>query len=327
MNKPGKSTNICARVDNYRAGPEVASYPIGIPGHLRKNYGIHRAGSRDDCGHRRLQEVCVQSLMPPEAMVTQWPVSGKSISGASANGPTCYDVPQPESTPETLMRRADRLFQIILLLGGKKVVTAQHLAAELQVSERTVYRDIRDLTLSGVPIEGEAGVGYVLRRGFQVPPLMFSTDELRALVLGTRMVEGFTDEVLRAAARQALAKIGAVLPDALKEDLDNTSLLVPDFHVPKKIREYVGIIRPAIDAHRKIQFAYVRADGTFSDRIVRPLALTFWGSQWTLAAWCEMREDFRTFRLDRMKGPAVLATTFDQENGRGINDYLARMLD
>lgn len=225
------------------------------------------------------------------------------------------------------MRRADRLFQLILLLGRKRVVTAQRLAAELGVSERTVYRDVRDLTLSGVPIEGEAGVGYVLRRGFQVPPLMFTAEELRALVLGARMVQGFSDPALQEAVANALVKIEAVLPDALKGDLDDRRLMVPDCHVPPSLRKLLGLLRAAIDERRKLRFAYTRRDGERSFRVVRPLALAFWGPQWTLAAWCELREDFRTFRLDRISALTVETEVFADERGRTVEDYLRSVGD
>jgi predicted DNA-binding transcriptional regulator YafY len=132
------------------------------------------------------------------------------------------------------MRRADRLFQLIQLLRRRDVATAAWLAVELEVSERTVYRDVRDLVLSGVPIEGEAGVGYILRRGFDLPPLMFTEAELEAMVLGARVVTSWGDAGLARGARDALARVESVLPDRLKQKLEKTPLFAPSFHVPPR---------------------------------------------------------------------------------------------
>ena len=134
------------------------------------------------------------------------------------------------------MRRADRLFQVIQLLRRRHVLTAAAIAEELEVSERTVYRDIADLVRSGVPIAGEAGVGYTLRRGFDLPPLMFTEEEIEALVLGTRVVSSWADEGLAKAAESALARIEAALPDRLKARLIGSRLFAPGFHVPQAIR-------------------------------------------------------------------------------------------
>ncbi len=198
------------------------------------------------------------------------------------------------------MRRADRLFQIVLLLGRRRAVTARELAQALGVSERTIYRDIADLSLSGVPVEGEAGVGYLMRGGFQLPPLMFDAEELAALALGSRMVKGWADPDLGRAAERALLKIEAVLPPPLKARMEREALLVPDFHVPPAMVAPLGLLRRAIADSRKVAFAYTRADGQASQRVVRPLGLFFWGETWTLGAWCELRGEYRSFRLDRM---------------------------
>ena len=208
------------------------------------------------------------------------------------------------------MRRADRLFQIVLLLGRRRAVTARELAEALQVSERTIYRDIADLSLSGVPVDGEAGVGYLMRGGFQLPPLMFDADELAALALGSRMVQGWSDPELGRAAERALLKIEAVLPPALKQRMDEQALLVPDFHVPPQMIAPLGLLRRAIGEAHKVAFAYTRADGEVSQRTVWPLGLFFWGETWTLGAWCELRGEYRSFRLDRMLNLAVLGTQF-----------------
>jgi predicted DNA-binding transcriptional regulator YafY len=221
------------------------------------------------------------------------------------------------------MRRADRLFQIVLLLGRRRAVTARELAEQLQVSERTIYRDIADLSLSGVPVAGEAGVGYLMRGGFQLPPLMFDAEELAALALGSRMVQGWSDPELGRAAERALLKIEAVLPLGLKNELDRQALLVPDFHVPPAMVAPLSQLRRAIREAHKVRFDYTRADGAASQRTVRPVGLFFWGEAWTLAAWCELRDDFRTFRLDRMRALESLDETFEAVGL--LEDYIRKV--
>ena len=218
------------------------------------------------------------------------------------------------------MRRADRLFQIVLLLDRGRAVTARELAEALQVSERTIYRDVADLSRSGVPISGEAGVGYLMRPGYRLPPLMFDPDELAALALGSRMVQSWADPALGRAAERALLRIESVLPKALRHDPARDALLVPGFHVPAAMRTPMTELREAIAAHRKLRLAYTRADGAASERIVHPVGLVFWGETWTLGAWCELRGDFRSFRLDRIAALAPLDAHFD---GNGL---LARYL-
>src|SRR5215470_1747793 len=207
------------------------------------------------------------------------------------------------------MRRADRLFQIVLHLRRRRVATARDLARALEVSERTIYRDVQDLSACGLPIESAAGVGYRLRRGFDLPPLMFDREELQALRLGARMVRSWADAELSEAAANALRKIEAVLPEGI--DDPGEALYAPS------IRRYpvrlVGLLRRAVTEHRKTRFAYQREDGETSSRTVRPLGLFYWGAVWTLVAWCEMRNDFRSFRLDRIADPEVTDETFTLE--------------
>ena len=223
------------------------------------------------------------------------------------------------------MRRADRLFRIIQLIRRRRVATAASLADELEVSERTVYRDIRDLQLSGVPIEGEAGVGYMLRQGFDLPPLMFSEAEIEAMVLGARVVTSWGDAGLAKAAADALARVEAVLPDRLRARLDGIRLYAPGFHVPERVVAGLASLRGAIDAHRKVRMAYVAPEGARTERTVRPLGLFFWGSTWSLNAWCELRTDFRSFRLDRVETLEVLSERFIDEPGRTLEDFFRRM--
>lgn len=220
------------------------------------------------------------------------------------------------------MRRADRLFQIVLLLGRGRAVTARALAEKLEVSERTVYRDMADLMAGGLQVDGEAGVGYLLRAGARLPPLTFDAEELAALALGSRMVHGWADKALGVAAERALLKIESVLPESHKARLDQQALLVPEFHIPPAQVAPLGTLRRAIDQRRKLRFDYRRADGVASQRVVQPLGLFFWGGGWTLGGWCELRDDFRTFRLDRMGNPEVLAENFIPAEGKTLADYL-----
>lgn len=222
------------------------------------------------------------------------------------------------------MRRADRLFQIVQLLRGKRVVTALELASELEVSPRTIYRDMRDLIASGVPIEGEAGVGYCLPRGFDLPPLMFDEEEIGALVLGARMVQAWGDAALAKRARSLLSKVETVLPDRLRPRLDDVELYVP-LSLPDEIRANMETFRRGIDHNRKTRFAYVAQNGESTTRTVRPLCMTFWGNVWTASAWCELREDFRTFRPDRMRDVEVLDESFASEEGKDLGAFLQKV--
>lgn len=220
------------------------------------------------------------------------------------------------------MRRADRLFQIIQLLRGRRrAVTARWLAEQLEVSERTVYRDVRDLVASGTPIEGEAGVGYSLRKGYDLPPLMFDEDEIEALVLGARLVAAFGDDKLALAARSIVSKVEAVLPKRLQPRLAESALFVPRFgDAPPQA---LLTVRVAIQAKQKLRVRYVKDDGEATERVIRPLGAFFWGRRWTVTAWCELREGFRNFRLDRMELAEPTGETFDDEPARSLADYLA----
>lgn len=225
------------------------------------------------------------------------------------------------------MRRADRLFQIIQLLRHDKAVTARTLADALEVSERTIYRDVQDLSLSGMPITGEAGVGYRLMQGFHLPPLMFNEEELAALLLGARMVQAWTDKSLARAANHAISKIETVIPDRLKPELARQEIIVPDFAASSEVAEHLALLRNAIKQQRKVSYHYTREDGQHSSRTVQSLGLFYWGKIWTLVAWCELRDQFRHFRLDRMKNVAILNERFEQLPGRTLQDFLATVCD
>ncbi len=223
------------------------------------------------------------------------------------------------------MRRADRLFQIVQLLRRERAVTAALLARELEVSERTIYRDVQDLVVNGVPIQGEAGVGYALPAHFDLPPLMFDREEIQALVLGARMVASWSDERLARAAKSALAKVEHVLPPKLAQRAAKNRLYAPDFFIPKESLRAMETIRAALDEQRVLRIGYRDEHSATSVRNVRPLALSFWGRSWTLTAWCELRTDFRNFRLDRVDACEMLARRFEEEPGRTFEDFLARL--
>ncbi len=223
------------------------------------------------------------------------------------------------------MRRADRLFQIVQILQHRRVTTAARIAERLQVSERTVYRDIRDLSLSGVPIEGEAGVGYRLGKDFELPPLMFSVDEIQALVLGARMVESWGDSGLQQAAQSVLEKVEAALPETERGRLHNTALFSLSYHVPDQVRTTLGQLRTAIAGRHRVELRYHDRQDQATERTVCPLGLYFWGNTWTLGAWCELRKDFRNFRLDRMDEATVLDETFEYEPPRTLAEYVKVM--
>lgn len=222
------------------------------------------------------------------------------------------------------MRRADRLFQIVQILRRGRTVTAQQLAEELEVSERTVYRDMADLIGSGVPVEGEAGVGYLLRDGYDLPPLMFTIDELEALVLGARIVQGWADPDLGRAAADVIAKVAAVVPPEVRGMIDSSALLAPEYHARVPYEVDMTALRRAVRERRKMRFAYTNEAGNPTARTVRPLAISFFGPVWVLTAWCELRNDFRNFRLDRMTETAFLDDVFRPEPGTRFTDYMKR---
>lgn len=224
------------------------------------------------------------------------------------------------------MRRADRLFELVTLLRGRRfAVTGQALAEALEVSLRTVYRDVADLQAQGVPIEGEAGVGYRLSPSFDLPPVMFDREEVLALLVGGQLAQAFTDPVLAAAARRAEAKIRAILDDAALARADATPYRAPVIPADAPMRERHQTIREACEARRKLRLRYRDAGGAPSRRTVWPLGLVAWTGRWTLLAWCETREAYRNFRFDRIERLEVREEVFPARPDRNLEHFISTL--
>lgn len=221
------------------------------------------------------------------------------------------------------MRRADRLFRIVQYLRGGRLWTADQIAARLEVTRRTVYRDMADLMASGVPIEGAAGVGYLMRDGYDLPPLMFTNDEIVALVAGARLIRAWGGAQMALAAEEALTKINVVLPDAARARADAVQVhAITRSDLSDATRALLDQIEAASNARNRLTLAYTDDAGAQTRRTIRPFGLWFWGSVWTCVAWCELRGDFRMFRVDRMSDVQV-GERFRPEPGRTLRDFLA----
>ena len=222
------------------------------------------------------------------------------------------------------MSRARRLLDLIQLLRShRRPVTGDTLAGELDVSLRTLYRDIETLRGQGAHIEGEPGLGYVLRPGFMLPPLMFSEEEIEAVVLGSRWVAARTDARLKGAARQALAKIAAVLPQDLREAFDASNLLIGPSDVPAAGEVELSDIRDAIRGERKLHIVYLDAGNKRSTRVIWPFALAFFDRIRVIVAWCETRRGFRHFRLDRVAKMTTLAARYPRRRHALLKEWRA----
>ena len=222
------------------------------------------------------------------------------------------------------MRRSDRLFALVQLIRGRRLSTAAWLSERLEVSLRTVYRDVADLQRQGVPIEGEAGVGYRLGKGFELPPLMFTVDEARALAVATRIAQQWLDPVLARAAGDAMSRVMSVLPTAVRASVDNLPLIVPPVGLSESAAFTLQRLREAAQTRHKVALNYRDAQHQVSSRVVRPLGCFYWGQIWTLAAWCESRQDFRSFRIDRVDSMTVSDERFADEPGKLLSDLLVR---
>ena len=220
------------------------------------------------------------------------------------------------------MRRADRLFQIVQLIRGRRLTTAKWLAQRLEVSERTVYRCVAYLQYQGVPIEGEAGVGYRLGAGFDLPPLIFTPQEAQALVVMTRVAQQWLDPALARASESALSRVLSVLPADQRHAAQHTPVYSPPWGLTAKQQPRLQLWREATQSTQKVALVYSDAQDRRSERTVWPLGSFFWGAVWSLVAWCEKRQDFRSFRLDRIQAMTGLPETFRLVDGQCLIDYL-----
>lgn len=219
------------------------------------------------------------------------------------------------------MRRADRLFQIVQFLRGGRLVRAADLAERLEVSERTIYRDMADLQSTGVPIEGEAGVGYVMQGGYNLPPMMFTHDEVVALVAGARLLRAWGGAAMAAAAEEALVKIADVLPEAERSRAASVQVHSIAPNMNDELRAMIDRLEGAVDRRAILILGYTDGKDHVSTRRIQPLGLWFWGRVWTLVAWCELREDFRMFRLDRIQTAVDTGEKFRPVRSRSLTAF------
>lgn len=224
-----------------------------------------------------------------------------------------------------MSRRADRLFQIVQILRGRRLTTAALLAERLNVSERTIYRDIRDLSLSGVPVEGEAGCGYRLMAGFDLPPLMLTHRESEALIVAIRLLKTWGGERLSRELESAQEKVLAILPPESRSKAEQTRIYAPDIGIHSHSRQAFDIIHQAISGQQALMLHYRDETGQLTLRDVLPLGLFFWGEHWLLVAWCEMREDYRCFRLERCLEITLLERRFSEAANRSLSDFLRKV--
>ncbi|HEY3908764.1 MAG TPA: YafY family protein [Stellaceae bacterium] len=222
------------------------------------------------------------------------------------------------------MRRADRLFDIIQSLRtAARPMTAAALAEKLEVTVRTVYRDIAALQASRVPIEGAAGLGYVLRRGFDLPPLMFTSEEADAIAVGVRLLRRLRDPKLQEAAESVLGKLAAVVPEPLQPHLVAAPVFISEGSAPEVTGIDLSELRGAIHDTRKMAIAYVDESGRHTQRTIWPLALAYYVDVTLIGAWCELRSDIRHFRVDRISAARLLDEHFPPDNGRLMAEWLA----
>ena len=223
------------------------------------------------------------------------------------------------------MRRADRLFDIIQTLRvATNPMTAASIAERLEVTVRTVYRDIAALQASRVPIEGAAGIGYVLRRGFDLPPLMFTADELDAIAVGARLVRRLRDPGLQDGADSVLAKIATILPDGLRDGVVSAPFYVSKGGAEAPTGIDLSDVRYAIRETRKLRVTYTDARGQRSHRTIWPLAMAYYVDATLIGAWCELREDYRHFRVERIVTSTLLDETFPTDGGKLMEGWLAQ---
>ena len=223
------------------------------------------------------------------------------------------------------MRRTDRLFELIQILRDGRLHRAQDMAEKLEVSVRTLYRDMETLMASGIPVEGERGVGYMMTAAITLPPLNLTMPELEALHLGMAVVSEAADDELKSAALSLSRKIDAVLPEDRHAPREGWGFAVYPFADAAAGFRHMPAIRASIRARQKLRVSYRALDDASSARVIRPLQMEYWGRVWTVTAWCELRDDFRVFRVDRMQEVAPLPQLFIDEPGKCLADYMDRV--
>lgn len=225
------------------------------------------------------------------------------------------------------MNKAERLFQLVMLLRSRRTaMTAEAIAETMCVSVRTVYRDVQSLALSGVPVDGEPGVGYMIRSGNHLPPLIFTPDELQALIVGSRMAQAFTDQDLAQGARSAELKIRSILTEPLQRHAEQQPYRIPILESDDGLREVHGKLRRACEQRQKLRAIYLDEKQEKTERIVWPLGIVGWTGKWTLLAWCELRRDYRNFRFDRFEALESLEEHFNLTDDISIAHYLQSVI-
>ena len=219
------------------------------------------------------------------------------------------------------MRRTDRLFDLIQILRDGRLHTAQEMAEACEVSVRTIYRDMDTLVASGVPVQGERGVGYMITQAISLPPLTLTTEELEALNLGMAIVAEAADDTLKSAAQSLADKIDAVLPERTIAEADKWKFAVYPFADAMRGFGQMPTLRAAIRARQKLRLIYRSKGDRITTRTVRPLHMEYWGRVWTLTAWCELRNAFRVFRVDLIQNAEPLPEMFVDEPGKRLADY------
>ncbi|WP_299280461.1 YafY family protein [uncultured Tateyamaria sp.] len=219
------------------------------------------------------------------------------------------------------MRRTDRLFDIIQILRDGQLHRAQDMADALEVSVRTIYRDMDTLVASGVPVQGERGVGYMITEAISLPPLTLTAHELEALNLGMAIVAQAADDDLKAAAGSLADKIDAVLPERTVAEADKWKFAVYPFADAVRGFAQMPTLRAAIRARQKLRLTYHSKGDRITPRTIRPLHMEYWGRVWTLTSWCELRKDFRVFRVDLIQSAEALPQMFVDEPGKRLSDY------
>lgn len=219
------------------------------------------------------------------------------------------------------MRKIDRLFEIIQMLRGQRLRTAEQMALMLGVSKRTIYRDISGLLASGINIEGEAGIGYIIRQPIELPPLKFTSVEMEAIRLGLSLAKAVADSEIGNAAIEAEVKILSAMK--INQYRPATKPFLQSFAKKSKgVDSLISMFRRAIREQIITEIEYKEPYGKISLRKIRPLGIEFWGNTWTITAWCQMRRDFRVFRLDRINKATETADLFALENGKTYSDFL-----